>query len=113
MGQLKSWSASLFPRDTLKEDAVTGVVLGVESVPDGPASGILAGVNPIFGLHGLMVAGRYKSMNLSQTRDVPKPLRWITDDSCHLRFKASIVAAGEEELHARRGCIEMFDLMEA
>lgn len=42
---------SLVPRSTLKEDGVAGLVLGVESVPDGLASGLLAGVNPVFGLY--------------------------------------------------------------
>jgi len=44
----------LFRRDTLRDDAVSGLVLGVESVPDSLASGLLAGVNPIFGLYGAM-----------------------------------------------------------
>jgi MFS superfamily sulfate permease-like transporter len=47
--RMKSWARSLYRRDTIKDDAVAGVVLGVESVPDGLASGLLAGVNPIFG----------------------------------------------------------------
>ena len=42
-------------RDTLGEDSVAGLVLGVESVPDGLASGILAGVNPLAGLYAYMV----------------------------------------------------------
>lgn len=42
---------SLVSRSTLKEDGVAGLVLGVESVPDGLASGLLAGVNPVFGLY--------------------------------------------------------------
>lgn len=46
---------SLFHRETLKDDAVAGVVLGVESVPDGLAGGLLAGVNPVFGLYAYMV----------------------------------------------------------
>ena len=46
---------SLFQKETLKDDAVAGVVLGVESVPDGLAGGLLAGVNPVFGLYGYMV----------------------------------------------------------
>ena len=46
---------SLFRRETLKSDAVAGVVLGVESVPDGLAGGLLAGVNPVYGLYGYMV----------------------------------------------------------
>jgi sulfate permease, SulP family len=44
----------LFRRDTIREDAIAGVVLGVESVPDGLAGGLLAGVNPVFGLYGYM-----------------------------------------------------------
>ena len=46
---------SLISRDTIKSDAVAGITLGVESVPDGLAGGLLAGVNPIWGLYGYMV----------------------------------------------------------
>ncbi len=46
---------SLFQKETLKDDAVAGLVLGVESVPDGLAGGLLAGVNPVFGLYAYMV----------------------------------------------------------
>jgi SulP family sulfate permease len=46
---------ALFRRETLRSDAVAGVVLGVESVPDGLAGGLLAGVNPVYGLYGYMV----------------------------------------------------------
>ena len=46
---------SIIKRDTLKDDAVAGLVLGVESVPDGLAGGLLAAVNPVFGLYGYMV----------------------------------------------------------
>jgi SulP family sulfate permease len=45
---------SLFNRKTLKDDAMAGLVLGVESVPDGLASGLLAGVNPVAGLYSYM-----------------------------------------------------------
>lgn len=45
----------LFRRDTIGKDATAGLVLGVESVPDGLASGLLAGVNPVFGLYAYMV----------------------------------------------------------
>lgn len=44
-----------FQRDTLREDAVAGLVLGAQSVPDGLASGLLAGVNPLFGLHAYLI----------------------------------------------------------
>ena len=46
---------TLFSKETLKDDAVAGLVLGVESVPDGLAGGLLAGVNPVFGLYAYMV----------------------------------------------------------
>ncbi len=45
---------SLFHRKTVKDDAMAGLVLGVESVPDGLASGLLAGVNPIAGLYSYL-----------------------------------------------------------
>ncbi len=45
---------SLFRRETAREDATAGLVLGVESIPDGLASGLLAGVNPVAGLYGYM-----------------------------------------------------------
>lgn len=41
-------------RDTVRADAKAGLVLGVESVPDGLASGILAGVNPVAGLYAYL-----------------------------------------------------------
>ncbi len=39
----------------MKDDAVAGLVLGVQSVPDGLATGLLAGVNPLAGLYGYLV----------------------------------------------------------
>jgi len=42
-------------RKVLREDGMAGLVLGVESVPDGLASGLLAGVNPVAGLYAYMV----------------------------------------------------------
>jgi len=40
---------------TLRADAVAGLVLGVQSVPDGLATGLLAGVNPLAGLYAYLV----------------------------------------------------------
>lgn len=45
----------LLDRATLRDDAMAGLVLGVESVPDGLAAGLLAGVNPVAGLYAYMV----------------------------------------------------------
>ncbi|MEI6363087.1 MAG: SulP family inorganic anion transporter [Actinomycetes bacterium] len=42
-------------RDTLRADSVAGLVLGVQSVPDGLATGLLAGVSPLAGLYAYLV----------------------------------------------------------
>ena len=42
-------------RGSLRQDAIAGLNSAVSSVPDGMASGILAGVNPIYGLYACMV----------------------------------------------------------
>ena len=39
----------------MRKDAVAGLVLGVQSVPDGLATGLLAGVSPLSGLYAYMV----------------------------------------------------------
>ena|SRR5664279_2409436 len=44
-----------FGRDTLRQDSVAGLVLGVQSVPDGLATGLMAGVNPLSGLYAYLV----------------------------------------------------------
>lgn len=41
-------------RKTMGPDLKAGLVLGVESVPDGLAAGLLAGVNPLFGLYAYL-----------------------------------------------------------
>src|SRR5688572_19685937 len=40
---------------TMRQDAVAGLNAAINGVPDGMASGILAGVNPIFGLYAGMI----------------------------------------------------------
>ena len=42
-------------KGAMRRDAVAGLVLGVQSVPDGLATGLLAGVNPLAGLYGYLV----------------------------------------------------------
>ena len=39
----------------VRHDLIAGSVLGIESVPDGLATGLLAGVNPLAGVYGYMV----------------------------------------------------------
>lgn len=55
MGERRMTRWIPFRRDSLRQDAVAGVVLGVQSVPDGLATGLLAGVNPLSGLYAYMV----------------------------------------------------------
>ena len=43
-----------FRRDTLRDDSVAGLVLGVQSIPDALATGLIAGVNPLAGLYAYM-----------------------------------------------------------
>jgi SulP family sulfate permease len=42
-------------KGSLRQDAVAGLVLGVQSVPDGLATGLLAGASPMSGLYAYMV----------------------------------------------------------
>ena len=42
-------------RASLREDGMAGLNSAISSVPDGMASGILVGVNPIYGLYSCMV----------------------------------------------------------
>jgi len=53
VGLPRAWK-EMANRRTVKDDAVAGLVLGVESVPAGLASGLLAGVNPLAGLYGYL-----------------------------------------------------------
>ena len=53
-GGLGSRLGKRFPLRHLRRDLPAGVVLGVESVPDGLAGGLLAGVNPVYGLYGYL-----------------------------------------------------------
>ena len=46
---------NLFNRDTIGADLSAGLVLGIQSIPDGLANGLLAMVNPIYGLYGYMM----------------------------------------------------------
>jgi len=45
----------LFNRKTALSDLIAGITLGIESIPDGMASGVLAAVNPIHGVYAYMV----------------------------------------------------------
>jgi SulP family sulfate permease len=42
-------------RSTLTADLLAGLTAAIPSIPDAMASGVLAGVSPLFGLYGLMI----------------------------------------------------------
>jgi SulP family sulfate permease len=44
----------LFSRKTIGKDAASGLVLGIEAVPDGLAAGLLTGLNPLSGLYAYL-----------------------------------------------------------
>lgn len=55
------------PRATVRRDGIAGLTVAIASVPDGMAAGLLAGVNPIYGLYASM-AGPIVGGMLSSTR---------------------------------------------
>ena len=44
-------------RAAFRHDLTAGAVLGLESVPDGLATGLLAGANPLAGVYGYISDG--------------------------------------------------------
>lgn len=48
-------SQQFINRKTIGEDLTAGLVLGIQSIPDGLANGLLALINPIYGLYGYMM----------------------------------------------------------
>lgn len=57
----------LFQKRTLRQDSTAGLVLGLQSVPDGLATGLLAGVNPLAGLNGYLVGTAAGALFTSST----------------------------------------------
>lgn len=51
----KTYLTRFGSRKTLGADVKAGITLGVESVPDGLAAGLLAGLNPLHGLYAYMM----------------------------------------------------------
>lgn len=52
-------------RHTIGDDVRAGVVVGVERVPDGLAAGLLAGVNPVFGLYSYLIGSIVGALSTS------------------------------------------------
>jgi len=55
LSRVSAWVRSLRPDPgTLRQDAVAGIPGAIASVPDGMASAVLVGVNPVYGLYASM-----------------------------------------------------------
>jgi sulfate permease, SulP family len=77
--------------ESLKGDSIAGLVLGVESVPDGLAQGLVAGVNPVFGLYAYlygMVGAAFATSSLYMTVQATGAMSLVVSD-------VAIVHAGE------------------
>ena len=48
-----------------KSDGLAAITTGIANVPDGMASGVLAGVNPIYGVYTLMIGTPIAAMAIS------------------------------------------------
>lgn len=55
LAPLRNYLRRFGGRSTIGSDAKAGLVLGIESVPDSLAAGLLAGVNPLHGLYGYLM----------------------------------------------------------
>jgi hypothetical protein len=62
-----------------KQDALAAVTTGVANVPDGMASAVLAGVNPVYGIYSLIVGtpvaalGSSTQLMTASQRSSPSP----------------------------------------
>lgn len=73
-----------FSPKTLKDDGVAGLLLGVESIPDGLAQGLVAGVNPIYGLYGYlygMVGAAFFTSSLYMTVQATGAMSLVVADT--------------------------------
>ena len=68
------------PQKILKNDLITGLVMSIVNVPGALANGLLAGVNPVYGVYsmiaGTSVAALFTSsviMNVDSTSAHPSP----------------------------------------
>jgi SulP family sulfate permease len=78
--------------NALRRDSVAGLVLGIESVPDGLAQGLVAGVNPVFGLYAYlygMVGAAFATSSVYMTVQATGAMSLVVSD-------VSIVHSGED-----------------
>ena len=84
-----------FNRKTVGADLVAGLTLGIESVPDGMASGLLAAVNPIHGVYAYMVGtftGAFVTSSVFMAVQAPSAM--------------ALIVAGVPQVHADENGLE-------
>jgi SulP family sulfate permease len=78
-----------FSRKTIGKDAASGLVLGIEAVPDGLAAGLLAGVNPLAGLYaflfGMVGASFFTSSTFMAVQATGAMALIVSDSELHTR----------------------------
>jgi len=70
----------LFNRKTVTADVIAGVTLGIESIPDGMASGVLAAVNPIHGVYAYLfgtLSGAFVTNSVLMSVQAPSAMALI------------------------------------
>ncbi len=80
---LRAYLRRFGSRETVGADTRAGITLGVERVPDGLAAGVLAGVNPIFGLNAHLmgsIAGALTTGSILMTVQATGAMAVIIDD---------------------------------
>ena len=87
--QMRITPRRLFSRKTLGKDLTAGAVLGIESVPDGLAAGLLAGVNPLAGLYaylfGMVGAALFTSSSFMAVQATGAMALVVADADLHTR----------------------------
>lgn len=63
--QLSARAAGLRPPKIGKQDALAAVTTGIANIPDGMASAVLAGVNPIYGIYTLIIGTPIAALTIS------------------------------------------------
>ena len=85
--------AYLFDRKTAISDLIAGVTLGIESIPDGMASGLLAAVNPIHGVYAYMVGtftGALATNSVLMSVQAPSAMALIVASVPQLRGEGTV-----------------------
>ncbi len=65
VAQLRARAVNLVPPKIGKQDALAAVTTGIANIPDGMASAVLAGVNPVYGIYTLIFGTPIAALTIS------------------------------------------------